>query len=124
MKLQMVNVTRKFGDFRAVENLNLTIENGVYGLLGVNGAGKTTTMNMVTGYIGATSGSVKVCGHDIFKEAEAAKKEIGYLPEIPPLYTDMSVYEYLDFCAELKKSATNISWMSWKKPASLRWSIA
>ena len=102
MKLQMVNVTRKFGDFRAVENLNLTIENGVYGLLGVNGAGKTTTMNMVTGYIGATSGSVKVCGHDIFKEAEAAKKEIGYLPEIPPLYTDMSVYEYLDFCAELK----------------------
>ena len=88
----------------SVDDLSMKkIEPGhIYGLLGKNGAGKTTTMNMWQGYIGATSGSVKVCGHDIFKEAEAAQKEIGYLPGDPALYTDMSVYEYLDFCAELK----------------------
>lgn len=101
--IEVENLVKKYGSLTAVDDLSMKIEPGhIYGLLGKNGAGKTTTMNMVTGYIGATSGSVKVCGHDIFKEAEAAKKEIGYLPEIPPLYTDMSVYEYLDFCAELK----------------------
>lgn len=101
--IEVEHLVKKYGSLTAVDNLSMKIEPGhIYGLLGKNGAGKTTTMNMVTGYIGATSGSVKVCGHDIFKEAEAAKKEIGYLPEIPPLYTDMSVYEYLDFCAELK----------------------
>ena len=103
--IEMNHLTKKYGNHVAVDDLSLTVEPGrIYGFLGPNGAGKSTTMNMVTGYIGATSGSVKVCGHDIFKEAEAAKKEIGYLPEIPPLYPDMLVRE--------------------KKPASLRWSIA
>ena len=90
--IEVEHLVKKYGSLTAVDNLSMKIEPGhIYGLLGKNGAGKTTTMNMVTGYIGATSGSVKVCGHDIFKEAEAAKKEIGYLPEIPPLYTDTFV---------------------------------
>ena len=101
--IEVEHLVKKYGSLTAVDDLNMKIEPGrIYGLLGKNGAGKTTTMNMMTGYIGATSGTVKVCGHDIFKEAEAAKREIGYLPEIPPLYTDMTVYEYLSFCAELK----------------------
>lgn len=101
--IEIKNLVKKYGETKAVDDLTLTIEPGkIYGLLGKNGAGKSTTMNIITGYISATSGSVKICGHDIFKEAEAAKKEIGYLPEIPPLYTDMTVYEYLDFCAQLK----------------------
>lgn len=101
--IEVEHLVKKYGSLTAVDDLSMKIEPGrIYGLLGKNGAGKTTTMNMMTGYIGATSGTVKVCGHDIFKEAEAAKREIGYLPEIPPLYTDMTVYEYLSFCAELK----------------------
>ena len=75
----------------------------IYGLLGPNGAGKSTTMNIVTGYIGADGGTVKINGYDIFAQPEEAKKCIGYLPEIPPLYVDMTVYEYLKFVAELKK---------------------
>ena len=101
--IEIEHLVKKYGNVTAVDDISMKIEPGrIYGLLGKNGAGKTTTMNIITGYIGATSGSVKVCGHDIFKEPIAAKKEIGYLPEIPPLYMDMSVYEYLDFCAELK----------------------
>ena len=103
MILSCQNIEKAFLEKQVLKNCSFHIEDyEKAAIVGLNGAGKTTTMNMVTGYIGATSGSVKVCGHDIFKEAEAAKKEIGYLPEIPPLYTDMSVYEYLDFCAELK----------------------
>lgn len=87
-----------------MDDLSLTVEPGkIYGFLGPNGAGKSTTMNIITGYLGATSGEVKINGHDIFKEPEEAKKSIGYLPEIPPLYVDMTVREYLDFVAELKK---------------------
>lgn len=101
--IEIEHLVKKYGNLTAVDDLSVTIAPGrIYGLLGKNGAGKTTTMNMITGYIGATSGIIRVCGHDIFKEAEEAKRQIGYLPEIPPLYTDMSVYEYLDFCAELK----------------------
>lgn len=101
--IEVEHLVKKYGNTTAVDDLSMTIEPGrIYGLLGKNGAGKSTTMNIITGYIGASSGTVKICGHDIFKEAAAAKKEIGYLPEIPPLYTDMTVYEYLDFCAELK----------------------
>ena len=101
--IEIKNLVKQYGDIRAVDDLTMTIEPGkIYGLLGKNGAGKSTTMNIVTGYISASSGSVSVCGHDIFKEANAAKKNIGYLPEIPPLYGEMTVYEYLMFCAELK----------------------
>lgn len=101
--IEIEHLVKKYGDHTAVDDISMKIEQGhIYGLLGKNGAGKSTTMNIMTGYLGATGGSVKICGHDIFKEAGAAKKNIGYLPEIPPLYTDMTVYEYLCFCAELK----------------------
>jgi ABC-2 type transport system ATP-binding protein len=101
--IEIEHLVKKYGDHVAVDDISLQIEEGhIYGLLGKNGAGKSTTMNIITGYIGATSGTVKICGHDIFKEPNLAKKEIGYLPEMPPLYVDMTVYEYLDFCAELK----------------------
>ena len=85
----------------AVEDLSFTVEKGqIYGFLGPNGAGKSTTMNIMTGYIAAGSGCVRINGFDILTEPEKAKKCIGYLPEIPPLYTDMTVYEYLMFDKE------------------------
>lgn len=87
-----------------MDDLSFTIEKGqIYGFLGPNGAGKSTTMNIMTGYISATSGEVLIDGHSILDEPEKAKKSIGYLPEIPPLYLDMTVMEYLKFVAELKK---------------------
>ena len=102
--IEINNLVKKYGDHVAVDDLSLTVEPGkIYGFLGPNGAGKSTTMNIITGYLGATSGEVKINGHDIFKEPEEAKNCIGYLPEIPPLYVDMTVREYLDFVAELKK---------------------
>lgn len=88
----------------AIRDINLEIrKNGIYGLLGSNGAGKSTTMNIITGYLAATSGEVKINGFDVLKQPEEAKKCVGYLPELPPLYMDMTVKEYLDFVAELKK---------------------
>lgn len=102
--IEIENLVKKYGDNLAVDNLSLRIEKGrVYGFLGPNGAGKSTTMNIITGYIGSTSGTVKIGGYDIFKEPEKAKKCVGYLPEMPPLYQDMTVREYLEFVAELKK---------------------
>lgn len=102
--IQIENLVKTYGDNIAVNGLNLNLEKGkVYGFLGPNGAGKSTTMNIITGYIGATSGTVKIDGYDIFKEPEKAKKCVGYLPGIPPLYQDMTVKEYLVFVAELKK---------------------
>lgn len=101
--IEIKNLVKQYGEIRAVDDLSMNIAPGkIYGLLGKNGAGKSTTMNILTGYLSATSGSVSVCGHDIFKEANKAKKQMGYLPEIPPLYADMTVYEYLMFCGELK----------------------
>lgn len=101
--IEVKNLVKKYGDHLAIDHLNFKIEKGmVYGFLGPNGAGKSTTMNIMTGYLGATQGEVLIDGHDILKEPEAAKKHIGYLPEIPPLYVDMKVREYLDFAAELK----------------------
>ena len=83
--------------------MNFTVEKGkIYGFLGPNGAGKSTTMNMITGYIASTEGEILIDGHNILDEPEVAKKKIGYLPEIPPLYQDMTVLEYLKFAAELK----------------------
>lgn len=102
--IEISNLVKKYGDHVAVDNLSLTIEPGkIYGLLGPNGAGKSTTMNILTGYIGATSGTVKINGYDILNQPEEAKKCVGYLPELPPLYMDMTVAEYLKFVAGLKK---------------------
>ena len=87
-----------------IQNIKIHIQQGeILSLIGPNGAGKSTTMNIMTGYLGATDGEVLINGHDILKEPEAAKKSIGYLPELPPLYMDMTVMEYLKFSTELKK---------------------
>ena len=102
--IEINHLVKKYGDHVAVDDLTLKVEPGkIYGFLGPNGAGKSTTMNMITGYLGATSGEIKVNGFDILAQPEEAKKCIGYLPEMPPLYQDMTVKEYLDFVAELKK---------------------
>lgn len=102
--ITLSHLTKKYGDKVAVKDLSLSMEKGkIYGLLGPNGAGKSTTMNMMTGYIGATSGEVKINGYDIFTNSKKAKAQIGYLPEIPPVYPDMTVREYLTFVANLKK---------------------
>lgn len=102
--IQVDSLVKRYGDHIAVDNLSFEVKKGqIYGFLGPNGAGKSTTMNIMTGYIAAGSGTVKINDHDILKEPEEAKKCIGYLPEIPPLYTDMTVWEYLLFVAELKK---------------------
>ena len=99
----MRNLVKKYGSHLAVDHLDFKIESGrIYGFLGPNGAGKSTTMNIMTGYLGATEGEVLIDGHDILKEPEEAKRHIGYLPEQPPLYVDMTVREYLEFAAELK----------------------
>lgn len=102
--IQVENLVKKYGNHIAVNDLSFTVEKGqIYGFLGPNGAGKSTTMNIITGYIAASSGTVTIDGYDILKEPVKAKQCIGYLPELPPLYTDMTVWEYLMFVAELKK---------------------
>lgn len=102
--IEVKNLVKKYGKHVAVDHLNFTVEKGkIYGFLGPNGAGKSTTMNIMTGYLGATEGEVLIDGHNLIDEPEIAKRSIGYLPEIPPLYTDMTVMEYLEFSAELKK---------------------
>lgn len=101
--IEVRNLVKKYGNHTAVDHLNFKIESGrIYGFLGPNGAGKSTTMNIMTGYLGATEGEVFIDGHNILKEPEEAKRHIGYLPEQPPLYMDMTVREYLSFAAELK----------------------
>ena len=102
--IEVKNLVKRYGDHTAVDHLSFQIEKGkIYGFLGPNGAGKSTTMNMITGYIASTEGTVVIDGHDILDEPEEAKKCIGYLPEQPPLYFDMTVLEYLKFVADLKK---------------------
>lgn len=102
--IEVKNLTKRYGDHTAVDHLSFQVEEGqIYGFLGPNGAGKSTTMNMITGYIASTEGTVVINGHDILEEPEEAKKDIGYLPEQPPLYMDMTVIEYLRLAAELKK---------------------
>lgn len=101
--IEVKNLVKRYGNHLAVDDLSFTVERGqILGFLGPNGAGKSTTMNMITGYIAATSGSVAIDGYDVFEDPIEAKKMIGYLPEIPPLYLDMSVIEYLEFIAEIK----------------------
>ncbi len=102
--IEVQHLTKRYGAHTAVDDLSFTAAPGqIYGFLGPNGAGKSTTMNIMTGYLAATSGTVLIDGLDIQKEPEAAKQKIGYLPEVPPVYTDMTVAEYLHFAAELKR---------------------
>ncbi|MGL6221827.1 MAG: ABC transporter ATP-binding protein [Lacrimispora sphenoides] len=102
--IEVRNLVKDYGGHLAVDHLSFTINDGqIYGFLGPNGAGKSTTMNIMTGYIGATEGDVLINGHNILEDGEEAKKCIGYLPELPPLYVDMTVEEQLQFAAELKK---------------------
>ena len=102
--IEVRNLVKDYGGHLAVDHLSFTISDGqIYGFLGPNGAGKSTTMNIMTGYIGATEGDVLINGHNILEDGEEAKKCIGYLPELPPLYVDMTVREQLLFAAELKK---------------------
>ncbi|MBU3214381.1 ABC transporter ATP-binding protein [Clostridium estertheticum] len=102
--IEMENVTKRYGNQVALDGLNLTVKRGeILGFLGPNGAGKSTAMNILTGYISATNGNVRIDGIDILENPEAVKKKIGYLPEIPPLYLDMTVEEYLKFVFRIKK---------------------
>lgn len=102
--IEVKNLVKRYGSFAAVDDLSFTVEDGeILGFLGPNGAGKSTTMNMITGYISATEGDVIIDGYNMFDEPEKAKQCIGYLPEIPPVYPDMRVREYLNFVAELRK---------------------
>ena len=102
--IEVSHLTKKYGGHLAVDDVSFTVEDGqIYGLLGPNGAGKSTIMNILTGYLSATSGQVTVAGHPLPEEADEAKACVGYLPELPPLYPEMAVGEYLNFVAELKK---------------------
>lgn len=101
--IEVNHLTKRYGNHCAVDDISFSVNEGcIYGLLGPNGAGKSTTMNILTGYISATSGTVSINGHDIVEDAQQAKACIGYLPEMPPLYAEMTVREYLMFVAELK----------------------
>ena len=102
--IEVKNLTKRYGGVKAMDDISFTAESGeVVGLLGPNGAGKSTTMNIITGYLGATSGTVLIDGIDILENPKGAKAKIGYLPEIPPLYQDMTVRRYLEFIFDLKK---------------------
>lgn len=102
--IKVEHLVKRYGNRNVVDDLSFTVEKGqIVGFLGPNGAGKSTTMNMITGYISATEGTIEIDGVDIFEEPEKAKKKIGYLPEMPPLYPDMLVREYLSFVCDLKK---------------------
>lgn len=101
--IEVTNLVKDYGNHHAVKGINFTVGEGqIVGLLGPNGAGKSTTMNIMTGYISATSGNVKIGDYDMLEQPLKAKKLIGYLPEMPPLYEDMTVNEYLDFVCSLK----------------------
>ena len=102
--IEVKNLVKSYGGKPVVDDLSFTVESGqIYGFLGPNGAGKSTTMNILTGYIGMTSGQVTINGYDLLEEPEQVRRSIGYLPEQPPLYTDMTPKEYLDFAAELER---------------------
>jgi ABC-2 type transport system ATP-binding protein len=106
--IEVQNLTKRYGSLCAVDDISFRVEEGeILGFLGPNGAGKSTTMNILTGYLSSTSGIVKINGHDILEEPNEAKANIGYLPEQPPLYLDMTVKEYLNFVYDLKKCKFN-----------------
>ncbi len=101
--IEVKNVTKKYGDFYAVRNINFEIKEGeIVGFLGRNGAGKSTTMNMITGFIEPTSGQIMVAGYDVFKKPQKVKAQIGYMPEGTPLYSDLTVKEFVSYMADLK----------------------
>jgi len=103
--IEVENLLKKYGELVAIKGLSFNVEKGkIWGLLGPNAAGKTTTMRILTGYLPATDGRASVAGFDVFKEANALKKTIGYLPETLPLYPEMTVYSFLDFVAEIKQT--------------------
>lgn len=102
--VEVKNLVKRYGDIAAVDNISFTVNDGeILGFLGPNGAGKSTTMNIITGYISSTSGTVTINDAEILKNPKEAKSQIGYLPEIPPLYTDMTVRKYLEFMFSIKK---------------------
>lgn len=102
--IEVNNLTKNYGDRKAISNLTFKIEKGdVVGFLGPNGAGKSTTMKIITGFMAPSSGEARICGFDVFENPIEVKKRIGYLPEVPPLYIDMHVEDYLKFVAELKQ---------------------
>jgi ABC-2 type transport system ATP-binding protein len=106
--IQVENLTKRFGQHVAVDSIDFTVDSGeILGFLGPNGAGKSTTMNILTGYISATEGTALIDGIDILEQPEEAKKKIGYLPEFPPLYGEMTVTEYLNFVSEIKGVKTS-----------------
>ncbi len=105
--IEIQNLTKSYGQIKAVDDISFTVEKGeILGFLGPNGAGKSTTMNIITGFIPSTEGTVKVNGFDIMESPAEVKRRIGYLPELPPLYMDMTVSEYLNFAADLKNVST------------------
>ena len=107
--IEINNLVRKFGNKYAVDDISFLIKTGeIVGFLGPNGAGKSTTMNIITGYLSPTSGTVKVDNIDVFLEPTKAKKKIGFLPEQPPLYIDMTVWEYLSFVFDLKSWTSGV----------------
>ena len=118
--IKVRNLTKIYGEKTAVDNVSFDIERGkIYGFLGQNGAGKSTTMNIITGCLSATDGSVTVDGHDIFSSPIEAKRRIGYLPEIPPLYPDMTPFEYLVFVAKAKGVGNELAYRQVKEAMEL-----
>ena len=107
--IEVKNLTKRYGDIKALDDISFTVDTGeVLGFLGPNGAGKSTTMNIITGYISSTSGTVTVDGTEILENPRETKRKIGYLPEIPPLYPEMTVRKYLEFMFDLKK----VKWLT------------
>ena len=104
--IEVRDLSKDYGPHRAIHSLNLTVRKGdVVGFLGPNGAGKSTTMKIITGFMAPTGGTAKVAGFDVFEDPIEVKKRIGYLPETPPVYTDMYVKDYLRFVARLREAA-------------------
>ncbi len=104
--IEVQNLTKTYGDVKAVDNVSFAVKKGeILGFLGPNGAGKTTTMRILTGYMPATSGTARVAGYDVFTDSLEVRRHIGYLPEAPPVYTDMTVGDYLEFVARIKNVA-------------------
>ena len=102
--VEIKNLVKQYGDIKAVNDISFTVNDGeILGFLGPNGAGKSTTMNIITGYISSTSGTVTINDSEILKDPKGAKSQIGYLPELPPLYMDMTVRKYLEFIFSFKK---------------------
>src|SRR5215475_12079222 len=101
--IEVANLSKRYGDLTAVQDVSFTAAPGeILGFLGPNGAGKTTTLRVITGFLPATSGTVRVCGFDVFEQSAEVRRRIGYLPENPPLYADMTVVPYLRFAAKIR----------------------